>query len=164
MDVTDSAAASRQRVVGFADVIRIPMRLWRIVLAVTVLVVLAVFVYVFFLPATYSATTVVVLRPVVTDPFTYPSSGADRAINMTAENGVALGNEVIDATGRIVGQDADQVRNSLTVEVPTGGQVLRFEYIASSQNDAVKGANGAAGTYLKVRQSLYEQQRAGLLL
>ena len=72
MDVTDSVAASRQRVVGFADVVRIPLRRWRIVLAVTAVVTLAVLVYLFFLPATYTATTVVVLRPVVTDPFTLP--------------------------------------------------------------------------------------------
>ena len=109
--------------------------------------------YLVFLPATYRATTVVVLRPVVTDPFTLPSSGADRAINMTAENGVALGNEVIDATSRILDRDADDVRDALDVEVPTGGQVLRFQYADDTEDQAITGANAAAQTYLRVRQA-----------
>lgn len=164
MDVTDSVAAGRQRVVGFADVVRIPLRRWRIVLAVAAVVLIAVLAFLFFFPATYKATAVVVLRPVVTDPFTYPSSGADRVINMTAENGVALGNEVIDTISRVLGQDADDVRDALTVEVPTGGQVLRFQYADSDEDKAVLGANEAAKTYLRVRMNIYEQQRAALLL
>ena len=164
MDVTDSVAAGRQRVVGFADVVRIPLRRWRMVLGTTAAVTLAVLGYLVFFPATYRATTVVVLRPVVTDPFTLPSSGADRQINMTAENGVALGNEVIDATSRILGRDADDVRDSLSVELPTGGQVLRFEYADDTEEKSITGANAAAQTYLRVRENIYQQQRAGLLL
>jgi capsular polysaccharide biosynthesis protein len=164
MDVTDAVAANRQRVVGFADVVRIPVRRWRVVLAATAAVTLAVLVYLIFFPATYRATTVVVLRPVVTDPFTYPSSGADRVINMTAENGVALGNEVVDNTARSLRRDPDDVRDALTVEVPTGGQVLRFEYADDTEERAVTGANTAAQTYLRVREAIYQQQRAALLL
>ncbi|MEU8233529.1 hypothetical protein AB0C12_28440 [Actinoplanes sp. NPDC048967] len=164
MDVTDSVAASRQRVVGFADVVRIPLRRWRIVLAATAAVTLAVLAYLFFFPATYRATTVVVLRPVVTDPFTLPSSGADRAINMTAENGIALGNDVIDSTARILDRDPEAVRESLTTEVPTGGQVLRFQYAGDSERSAITGANTAAQTYLRVREDIYKQQRAALIL
>ncbi len=164
MDVTDAVAANRQRVVGFADVVRIPLRRWRVVLAVLAAVTLLVLMYLFFFPATYRASTVVVLRPVVTDPFTYPSSGADRVINMTAENGVALGNQVIDNTARSLGQDPDDVRDALTVEVPTGGQVLRFQYTDDAEDKAVTGANTAAQTYLRVRESIYQQQREALLL
>ena len=164
MDVTDAVAATRQRVVGFADVVRIPLRRWRVVLAVTAAVVLLVLAYLVFFPATYRASSVVVLRPVVTDPFTYPSSGADRVINMTAENGIALGNQVIDNTARSLGQDPDDVRDALTVEVPTGGQVLRFQYADDAEDKAVTGANTAAQTYLRVRESIYQQQRQALLL
>jgi Mrp family chromosome partitioning ATPase len=164
MDVTDAVAASRQRVVGFADVVRIPLRRWRIVLTATTALTLAVLAYLFFFPATYRATTVVVLRPVVTDPFTLPSSGADRAINMTAENGIALGNDVIDSTARILNRDPEAVRESLTTEVPTGGQVLRFQYAGDSERSAITGANTAAETYLRVREDIYKQQRAALIL
>ncbi|MEU7904495.1 hypothetical protein [Actinoplanes sp. NPDC049118] len=164
MDVTDSVAASRQRVIGFADVVRIPLRRWRIVLAVAGAVTLAVLGYLLFFPATFRATTVVVLRPVVTDPFTLPSSGADRAINMTAENGIALGNDVIDTTARILNQDSEAIREALSTEVPTGGQVLRFQYAGDSEDSAITGANTAAETYLRVREDIYKQQRAALIL
>ncbi|MFI5491402.1 hypothetical protein [Actinoplanes sp. NPDC051859] len=163
MDVTDSVAAGRQRVVGFADVVRIPLRRWRIVLAATVGVTIVLLAYLFFFPATYRATAVVVLRPVVTDPFTLPSSGADRAINMTAENGIALGNEVIDSTARSLARDPEDVREALTTEVPTGGQVLRFIFADDSEDSAITGANTAAQTYLKVREDIYKQQRAALI-
>ncbi|MBV9821499.1 MAG: hypothetical protein JO144_04585, partial [Actinobacteria bacterium] len=162
--MTDSVAASRQRVVGFADVVRIPLRRWRIVVTATVVVTVAVLAYLLFFPATYRATTVVVLRPVVTDPFTLPSSGADRAINMTAENGIALGNDVIDSTARILDRDPEDVRNALTTEVPTGGQVLRFQYADDTEDSAITGANTAAETYLRVREDIYKQQRAALML
>ena len=163
MDVTDSVAATRQRVVGFADVIRIPLRRWRVVAGVTAAVLLGMLIYLVFFPATYHATTVVVLRPVVTDPFTFPSSGADRVVNMTAENGVALGNEVVDAIAGSLREDPDDVRDALTVEMPTGGQVLRFQYADDAEDTAVTGANTAARTYLQVRQTIYQQQRESLL-
>ncbi|OJF14335.1 hypothetical protein [Couchioplanes caeruleus] len=163
MDVTDSVAASRQRVVGFADVVRIPLRRWRIVAATTAGVTLAVLAYLFFFPATYKATAVVVLRPVVTDPFTLPSSGADRAINMTAENGIALGNGVIDSTASSLSRDPEDVREALSVEVPTGGQVLRFQYAGDSEDSAITGANTAAKTYLQVREDIYKDQRKALI-
>jgi len=162
MDVTDSVAANRQRVVGFADVVRIPVRRWRIVVMTTAVVTLGVLAYLQFLPATYTATTVVVLRPVVTDPFTTPPGGADRAINMTAETGVAMGNEVVDAVSQTLGRAADDVRDALAVEVPTGGAVLRFEYSDDSEHAAVTGANTAARTYLRVRQDDYQKQRESL--
>ncbi|MGA5304999.1 hypothetical protein ACPCHT_34185 [Nucisporomicrobium flavum] len=164
MDVSDSVAASRQRVVGFADVVRIPLRRWRIVATVAGIVTVAALAYLLFFPATYRATTVVVLRPVVTDPFTLPSSGADRAINMTAENGIALGNDVIDSTARILSRDPEDVREALSTEVPTGGQVLRFQYTSDSERSAITGANTAAETYLRVREDIYKQQRAALIL
>jgi Mrp family chromosome partitioning ATPase len=164
MDVTDSVAGSRQRVVGFADVVRIPLRRWRIVAATTGILTFGVLAYLLLFPATYTATSVVVLRPVVTDPFTTPSSGADKAINMTAENGIALGNDVIDSTAKILQRDPDDVREALTTEVPTGGQVLRFSYAGDTENSAITGANTAAETYLRVREEIYKQQRAALML
>lgn len=164
MDLTDVVAGGRQRVVGFADVVRIPLQRRRTVLMVTALVSLAVSSFLLFVPATYTATSVVVLRPVVTDPFTLPSGGADRAINMTAENGIAGGNAVIDKTSQVINRSPDDVRDALSIEIPIGGQVLRFSFDSTDEQLAVKGANAAAGTYLQVRENIYKEQRASLLL
>jgi capsular polysaccharide biosynthesis protein len=160
MDITDSAAGSRQRVVGFADVVRIPLRRWRLVLASTAVLLVLVLVYLFVLPAKYTATAVVVLRPVVTDPFSAPSGNSDKLVNMNAENGIALGNDVIDSTAKTLKRDAEEVRNALSTEVPTGGQVLRFQFADDDEDDAIAGANTAAETYLRVRKDIYKQQQA----
>ncbi|MEH1095774.1 Wzz/FepE/Etk N-terminal domain-containing protein [Micromonospora sp. CPCC 205739] len=162
MDVTDVASA-RQRPVGLVELARIPLRRWRIVLASAALVLTAVLGYLFVLPATYTATTAVVVRPVVTDPFSVPSGGADRAVNMTAESGIATSNDVIDDVARITGRDTEEVADALEVETPVGGQVMRFSYAGHSEREAVDGANGAAESYLDLRKGMYENQRAAVL-
>ncbi|MFD2767781.1 hypothetical protein [Micromonospora eburnea] len=161
MDVTDVAA--RQHPVGLAELARIPLRRWRAVLAVAASVLAAVLVYLFVLPASFTATTAVVVRPVVTDPFSVPSGGADRAVNMTAESGIATSNEVIDKVAGITGRQAEDVADALQVEAPVGGQVIRFEYSAHSEREAVDGANGAAQAYLDLRRGIYENQRTAVL-
>ncbi|QDY07614.1 hypothetical protein FJK98_10860 [Micromonospora sp. HM134] len=162
MDVTDVTPA-RQRPVGLAELARIPLRRWRTVLAATGLVLLLVAAYLLVFPATYTATTAVVVRPVVTDPFSVPSGGADRAVNMTAESGIATSNDVIDKVASITGRDTTAVADSLTVETPVGGQVMRFSYAGHSEAEAVDGANGAAESYLELRKGMYENQRAAVL-
>ncbi|NES13474.1 MULTISPECIES: lipopolysaccharide biosynthesis protein [Micromonospora] len=162
MDVTDVATA-RQHPVGLAELARIPLRRWRTVLVAAASVLVAVLVYLFVLPASYTATTAVVVRPVVTDPFSVPSGGADRAVNMTAESGIATSNEVIDKVAAITGRDTEEVADALKVETPVGGQVMRFEYAAHSEREAVDGANGAAQGYLDLRRGIYEKQRAEVL-
>lgn len=162
MDVTDVATA-RQHPVGLAELARIPLRRWRTVLAAAVSVLVAVLVYLFVLPASYTATTAVVVRPVVTDPFSVPSGGADRAVNMTAESGIATSNEVIDKVAAITGRETEEVADALKVETPVGGQVMRFEFTAHSEREAVDGANGAAQGYLDLRRGIYEKQRAEVL-
>ncbi|MEV0808425.1 Wzz/FepE/Etk N-terminal domain-containing protein [Micromonospora sp. NPDC050200] len=162
MDLTDVASA-RQRPVGLVELARIPLRRWRTVLGCAALVLLAVLGYLFVLPATYTATTAVVVRPVVTDPFSVPSGGADRAVNMTAESGIATSNDVIDKVARITGRETREVADALEVETPVGGQVMRFSYAGHSEREAVDGANGAAESYLALRKGMYENQRAGVL-
>ncbi|MEV0154546.1 hypothetical protein AB0H57_12505 [Micromonospora sp. NPDC050686] len=162
MDVTDVATA-RQHPVGLAELARIPVRRWRESLAAVALVVVGALVYLFVLPATYTATTAVVVRPVVTDPFSVPSGGADRAVNMTAESGIAGSNEVIDKVAAITGRESSDVADALEVETPVGGQVMRFQYAGHSESEAVAGANGAAQAYLNLRRGIYENQRAGVL-
>ncbi|MEH0938282.1 lipopolysaccharide biosynthesis protein [Micromonospora psammae] len=162
MDVTDVASA-RQRPVGLAELARIPLRRWRTVLASTGLVLLAVVGYLVLLPATYTATTAVVVRAVVTDPFSVPSGGADRAVNMTAESGIATSNDVIDKVAAITGRDTEDVAEALEVETPVGGQLMRFSYAGQSEGEAVDGANGGAQAYLDLRRGIYENQRAGVL-
>jgi hypothetical protein len=156
LDGTDVVAGGRT--VTFSDMIRIPLRRWKLPLTGAVLGLLAGVGYLL-LPASFEGTAVVAVRPVVTDPFSYPGPGADRVVNMTVENGLATGTDVVAAVAKATGQSASAARDGLAVELPTGTQVLRFNYTAPEASQAIAGANAAAAAYLGVRQGIYQRQR-----
>ncbi|MEU7845031.1 lipopolysaccharide biosynthesis protein [Micromonospora sp. NPDC049114] len=135
----------------------------RLVVAVALVGLLAALGYVLLVPAAVSANAVVAVRPVVTDAFTPSGAGADRAVNMNVESGLATGTQVVQRLADATGGEPRDIRNALEVEVPTGGQILRFTYQASNAQRAVQGANLAAQAYLDVRRTMYEQQRAEML-
>ena len=84
---------------------------------------------------------------------------------MTAENGIALGNDVIDSTaqhprprprGRPRGADHRGAHRRPGAALPVRRTTPR--------TSAITGANTAAETYLRVREDIYKQQRAALML
>ncbi|WP_305789213.1 hypothetical protein [Symbioplanes lichenis] len=160
MDSSDVAGG--RRAVTLTDLVRIPVHRWKPVAAGALLGLLAGIVYLV-LPARYEGVAVVAVRAVVTDPFSYPGPGADRVVNMTVENGIATGTEIVAAVSEATGQSTEAARSGLTVELPTGTQVLRFRYVAQDTADAIAGANAAANAYLTVRQALYTKQRDTIL-
>jgi uncharacterized protein involved in exopolysaccharide biosynthesis len=160
LDSTDVAPGARP--VSLTDLLRVPVRRWWLPLIGAVLGLIAGIGYLL-LPASYAATAVVAVRPVVTDPFTYPGPGADRVVNMTVENGLATGTVVVAAVAKATGQTPAAAKAGLTVELPTGTQVLRFRYAAPSAAKAVAGANAAANAYLSTRGTMYLLQRDGIV-
>jgi hypothetical protein len=160
LDRADVAGGGRT--VTLTDLIRIPLRRWPVPLIGAVLGLLAGAAFLS-LPAGYQATAVVAVRPVVTDPFSYPGPGADRVVNMTVENGLATGTDVIAAVATATGQSPTAAGDGLAVELPTGSQVLRFRYTAPNPHDAVAGANAASGAYLRLRQGIYQRQRDAIV-
>jgi hypothetical protein len=106
---------------------------------------------------------VVAVRPIVTEPFSYPGPGADRVVNMTVENGLATGTDVVEAVARATGQTPTDSRAGLTVELPVGSQVLRFRYVAPNPDDAIDGANAASTAYLMLRKGIYQRQRDAIV-
>jgi capsular polysaccharide biosynthesis protein len=163
MDSIDADRAGRQSVGTLTDLLRVPIRRWRLVVSVAALVTLAALGYLMVAPPTYTGTAVVTVRPVVTDPFTYPSGGADRVLNMNAENGIATSSAVVAAVAAATHQSVVDAGKYLRVEVPVGGQVLRFNYLSHRADEAVRGTNAAAEAYLRVRKNLYEGQRAAIV-
>ncbi|MEU5554202.1 MULTISPECIES: lipopolysaccharide biosynthesis protein [unclassified Micromonospora] len=156
-------AESSPRSVTISDVLRVPLHRIRQVGAVAALGLLAAAGYAFLAPSAVSANAVVAVRPVVTDAFTPSGANADRAVNMNVESRIATGTEVVGKLADEFGSDQRSVRDALEVEVPTGGQILRFVYQARSADDAVLGANLAAESYLNVRRAMYERQREEML-
>ncbi|MFG1654205.1 lipopolysaccharide biosynthesis protein [Micromonospora sp. NPDC049275] len=160
---TDGPSAGTARAVTLTDLLRVPMHRLRLVVAVALVGLLAALGYVLLVPAAVSASAVVAVRPVVTDAFTPSGAGADRAVNMNVESGLATGTQVVQRLADAAGGEPRDIRNALEVEVPTGGQILRFTYQAHDAQRAVQGANLAAQAYLDVRRTMYEQQRAEML-
>ncbi|RAO28671.1 hypothetical protein PSN13_05297 [Micromonospora saelicesensis] len=160
---TDGPSSGTSRAVTLTDLLRVPMHRLRLVAAVAMVGLLAALGYVLLVPAALSASAVVAVRPVVTDAFTPSGAGADRAVNMNVESGIATGTEVVQRLADSAGGDPRDIRDALEVEVPTGGQILRFTYQARESHQAVQSANMAAEAYLSVRRAMYEQQRAEML-
>lgn len=158
-----SGGGTPGRTVTLTDLLRVPLHRIRVLAGTAVFGLLAAIGYVLLVPGAVTADAVVAVRPVVTDAFTPSGASADRAVNMNVERGIATGTEVVrrlvDATGR----DQRDVQDTLELEVPTGGQILRFRFTANSPQDAVAGVNLAAAAYLDIRRTMYEQQRAGIL-
>lgn len=151
-----------RRTVTLTELIRIPAYRWRLIAAAAGAGLIGAVGYLLLVPPTVSAAAVVAVRPVVTDAFTYPGA-ADRSVNMNVESGIATSTEVVRKLAEANGDDPVRVREALTVEVPTGGQILRFIYRARTAEETVATVNLAARTYLEVRQARYEEQRSAML-
>ncbi|MFY1655018.1 lipopolysaccharide biosynthesis protein [Solwaraspora sp. WMMB762] len=151
------------RTVTLTDLLRIPRLRWMTVVAGAATGLLLAIGYLVVAPPAASATAVVAVRPVVTDAFTYPGAGADRSVNMNVESGIAASTEVLSRIADARSADVVEVRRALQIEVPTGGQILRFTYSTGTVDDAVDTVNLAAATYLQVRQEMYERQRTDML-
>jgi capsular polysaccharide biosynthesis protein len=157
-DVTDQHVAPR-RALTIGDLVLVPIRRWFPVFLTAMLALIAGAAYLVLIPPKYTATSVVLVRPVVENPFSIPSGGADRSVNMNVENGIANGNEVVNAIAAKTAQNAEDARGALNVEVPVGTQILRFLYSDVDEGKAITGANTAAEAYLAVRQKIYADQR-----
>jgi Mrp family chromosome partitioning ATPase len=155
--------AEARRTITLTDLIRVPLHRLPIVGVMAAVGLLAAAGYLAITPSTATANAVVAVRPVVTDAFTYPGAGADRSVNMNVEAGIASGTGVLRKIAQANGREPKDVRDALSVEVPTGGQILRFSYAGNSVDEAVATVNLAAETYLQVRREMYEDQRAEML-
>ncbi|MER7333756.1 MULTISPECIES: lipopolysaccharide biosynthesis protein [unclassified Micromonospora] len=160
---TSGGGGTSARTVTLTDLLRVPLHRIRLVGAVAAVGLVAALGYVFIVPSAVTASAVVAVRPVVTDAFTPSGAAADRAVNMNVESGIATGTDVVQRLAESGGEDQRDVRDALEVEVPTGGQILRFSYTARSAEEAVRKVNLAAQSYLDVRRAMYEKQRAEML-
>ncbi|GIJ27152.1 hypothetical protein Vqi01_23140 [Micromonospora qiuiae] len=152
-----------ERTLTLGDLIRVPLHRIGLVAAATAVGLVVAFGYLLLVPGRYTASAVVAVRPVVTDAFSPSGAAADRAVNMNVESGIATGTEVVRRLAERNGQDQRDVRDALDVEVPTGGQILRFTYRARSLDEAVRSVNLAAESYLDIRRTMYERQRTEML-
>lgn len=105
------------------------------------------------LPRSYSATTTLVVTPLVSDP---SSSGGSRdSINIATEREILQSREVARMAMTSVGrseEDSDDLARNLEVVAPDGSQVLRVTVSNASSDGAAELSNAVAEAYLEFRR------------
>ncbi|WP_137992099.1 polysaccharide biosynthesis tyrosine autokinase [Streptomyces vilmorinianum] len=113
---------------------------------------------------TYVATSQVVLRAPVNDPFN-PSISQDKTLNMGSERQTALSTSVAEQAARKLGWTGTvgKLQKDLQVTNPPQSQVLQFTYTADSPQAAADRANAVTQAYLDLRRKQWTDVRATML-
>ncbi|MFJ3582376.1 lipopolysaccharide biosynthesis protein [Streptomyces sp. NPDC090127] len=113
---------------------------------------------------TYVATSQVVLRAPVNDPFN-PSVSQDKTLNMGSERQTALSSSVAEQAAKKLGWTGTigKLQKDLQVTNPPQSQVLQFTYTADTPQAAADRANAVTQSYLQLRQKQWTDVRATML-
>ncbi|MFG2639778.1 lipopolysaccharide biosynthesis protein [Streptomyces sp. NPDC048370] len=113
---------------------------------------------------TYVATSQVVLRAPVNDPFN-PSISQDKTLNMGSERQTALSSSVAEQAAKKLGWTGTigRLQKDLQVTNPPQSQVLQFSYTADTPQAAADRANAVTQAYLALRQKQWTDVRATML-
>ncbi|MGW2014634.1 lipopolysaccharide biosynthesis protein [Streptomyces sp. NPDC001927] len=113
---------------------------------------------------TYVATSQVVLRAPVNDPFN-PSISQDKTLNMGSERQTALSSSVAEQAAKKLGWTGTigKLQKDLQVTNPPQSQVLQFTYTADTPQAAADRANAVTQAYLALRQKQWTDVRATML-
>ncbi|MFD9034659.1 lipopolysaccharide biosynthesis protein [Streptomyces sp. NPDC059567] len=113
---------------------------------------------------TYVATSQVVLRAPVNDPFN-PSVSQDKTLNMGSERQTALSSSVAEQAAKKLGWTGTlgKLQKDLQVTNPPQSQVLQFTYTADSPQAAADRANAVTQAYLDLRKKQWTDLRATML-
>lgn len=135
-----------------AEYFAILRRRWRVVLAVTLIGLLAALGYVAVTPKSYTATAAVSINPITLNPFDN-SARIDQLVNASNELQVMTSSKVAERAAKILGTTANpaSLLKQVSVIVPPNSQVLSVSYAASSAAGAAAGANAFAVGYLQFR-------------
>ncbi len=130
-------------------------RHWPVVAVLAILGLILGVLASFAIPASYSATTTVSVNPMSSDPLSSSVDSA-RSINMPTEKGLVTSQKVAEAAARLLrahSNDAEQVRESTTVDIPEDSLILTIHFSGDSAKEAADGANAVAEAYLMTRRS-----------
>lgn len=113
---------------------------------------------------TYVATSQVVLRAPVNDPFN-PSISQDKTLNMGSERQTALSSSVAEQAAKKLGWTGTigRLQRDLQVTNPPQSQVLQFTYTADTPQAAADRANAVTQAYLDLRKKQWTDLRATML-
>ena len=130
-------------------------RRWGWLVAGLVVGVLAAVGYQQIANPSYEASTQVVVRPVLTDPFGTNATDPTKSINMPTEVQVASSTGVAQAAANQLhsNRSAKDLLRHVSITSPSASQILSITYTDSAAAAAAKGANAFASAYLADRSS-----------
>lgn len=113
---------------------------------------------------TYVATSQVVLRAPVNDPFN-PSISQEKTLNMGSERQTALSSSVAEQAAKKLRWTGTigKLQKDLQVTNPPQSQVLQFTYTADTPQAAADRANAVTQAYLDLRKKQWTDLRATML-
>lgn len=160
---------SEPRSVDLRECWLIVRRRWVLVLVITVIGAIAGAGYAFTTPASYSATSQVVVTAVTQGPLNQTTQ-VNLQVNMSTEQAVAQSPPVIAQAARIINVPSGVLQGAaakrLTVAVPastlTTSNVLQITWKAATPRAAQAGANAFATAYLSYRHRELAGQIASL--
>ncbi len=104
-------------------------------------------------PSSYTSISEVLVRS-HTDPFSSTFMPANQQVNMANEQQIATSTDVAVRAAHTLGRpesQAEDLKDDVRVTSPSGSQLLRFEFSASSAESAKQGVDAFAGAYLDDR-------------
>ncbi|MBW4094367.1 MAG: CpsD/CapB family tyrosine-protein kinase [Acidobacteria bacterium] len=138
-------------------------RQWKIVAVVTVLALLAAAAYLFVTKTTATATTVVNLSVITTDPFN-PGKSNSALLDSATEKQVATSYAVATAAAQTLhtGDGVNELRKGLSVAALATGTTMSLDYTSTTVEKARSGADALATAYLAYRQAQAESRKTKL--
>ncbi|MDO8383769.1 MAG: hypothetical protein Q7T17_12435 [Microbacterium sp.] len=143
---------------GLEHYLFVVRRQWRVVVAAVVVGVVAGFVFLAIVPREYTATTIVNLNVITTDPFN-PQRPASGLLDDATEADIA-GSQVVAqiAADAAPSMTATEIRRGSSVELTSETTIARVSFTATDPAVAAEMAQAVATAYLQFRSQQAEER------
>lgn len=140
------------------------VRQWRVIVAATVVGLLAGVGFVVLAPRQYTATTTVNLTVISTEPFAARSAPSS-LLDDQEERAIAQSHLVAERAAETTGgaMTASEIRESSSVATTSGAAVVSVSFTAGSPDQASSGADAVASAYLSYRRDRADERIAILV-
>jgi capsular polysaccharide biosynthesis protein len=135
---------------SLADIGTVLLRRWKVIVFCVVLGALAGYALGARIPTRYSATTSLVVSPLVTNPFT----NTREEVNIRTEREILGSREVAARASELLGESFESssyLLSHVDVAAPSGSQILQVAVQATSPEDAAAAADALSQAYLEFR-------------
>lgn len=140
--------------VGFGHYLVVIRRHWKVIVSCAVVGCLGALAYLALAPAKLTASALVNVNAIVSDPFS-SSRSASGLLDPATEDQIVSSYVVARAAEASIpgGDDATALRDGVTVTSGTNATTLRISYTSTTADRARAGADAIAKAYLSYRQS-----------